>query len=178
MNPPRLTIEKHPPERRRRPVETLQCGCSCCCCCCLHTIGGLLGAAMAPAFSRGARLPLTYYYDEETGTRVPSVARPGISGVRLFWRILLVVMVIVHGGAMLYNLHEPTAGLVIGAFILLMILPGLQLVSAVLALLVLAFSARADRGYQMLQVGKITGGLILGTLGGLLAMGGIAMLFK
>jgi MFS family permease len=24
-------------------------GCSCCCCCCLHTIGGLIGAAVAPA---------------------------------------------------------------------------------------------------------------------------------
>src|SRR5260370_42138891 len=42
------TIECHPPERRRRTGIRMCHGCCCCCCCCLHTVGGILGAVIAP----------------------------------------------------------------------------------------------------------------------------------
>src|SRR5262245_37793029 len=50
-----IRFEAHPPERKRRPQSVVvACGCCCCCCCCLHTLGGVIGAAVAPAFGRRA----------------------------------------------------------------------------------------------------------------------------
>ena len=56
MSPSPVVIQKHTPERRRRAVTTLNCGCSCCCCCCLHTMGSLVGAAIAPTIGHGIGL--------------------------------------------------------------------------------------------------------------------------
>src|SRR5687768_17608892 len=83
---PAVVVESHPPERRRR-TEILMCGCCCCCCCCLHTVGGLIGSAIAPAFGRKDRLPLHYYYDEDYGIELPSIARGGVSAVPIFWML-------------------------------------------------------------------------------------------
>ncbi len=41
-----MKLHAHPPERRRRGVVLAAHGCCCCCCCCLHTLGGLIGAAV------------------------------------------------------------------------------------------------------------------------------------
>lgn len=41
-----MKLRAHPPERRRRGVTLAAHGCCCCCCCCLHTLGGLIGAAV------------------------------------------------------------------------------------------------------------------------------------
>ncbi|MFO0846559.1 MAG: hypothetical protein U0797_30020 [Gemmataceae bacterium] len=47
---PAVTLNRHPPERREaRPVSLCAGCCCCCCCCCLHTLGGILGSAVAPA---------------------------------------------------------------------------------------------------------------------------------
>ena len=43
---PRMDIRAHPPERARRSAGVSACCCCCCCCCCLHTIGGVVGAAV------------------------------------------------------------------------------------------------------------------------------------
>ncbi len=41
-----MEIRAHPPERARRGGGVSACCCCCCCCCCLHTIGGVIGAAL------------------------------------------------------------------------------------------------------------------------------------
>ncbi|HEX7896829.1 MAG TPA: hypothetical protein VF950_03665 [Planctomycetota bacterium] len=41
-----MEIRVHPPERLRRSAGVSACCCCCCCCCCLHTIGGVVGAAV------------------------------------------------------------------------------------------------------------------------------------
>jgi hypothetical protein len=41
-----MQIRAHPPERARRTGGVSACCCCCCCCCCLHTIGGVVGAAL------------------------------------------------------------------------------------------------------------------------------------
>ena len=72
-----ITIVKHEPERRRKALTTLNCGCSCCCCCCcLHTIGSIVGAAIAPNFGGGAKggVPLMDYWDEEDDKPYPSTS--------------------------------------------------------------------------------------------------------
>ncbi len=48
--PPVLSVVAHPAERRlRRPSVQAHVGggCCCTCCCCLHSVGGLIGAAVA-----------------------------------------------------------------------------------------------------------------------------------
>src|SRR5262245_16517565 len=66
-----VTIIAHPAERRsRRPSIPAQAGhcCCCCCCCCLHSLGAVIGAAVAPNLGGGSGprsyLPLMHYWDE------------------------------------------------------------------------------------------------------------------
>lgn len=43
-----MNLRKHPPERRHRGVTLAASGCCCCCCCCcLHSLGSLIGSAVA-----------------------------------------------------------------------------------------------------------------------------------
>jgi hypothetical protein len=73
---PAVRIVAHPPERGpRRPGPPLQAGacCCCCCCCCLHSIGGIIGAAVAPLMGGrthpGPYLPPPHYRDDHEGLR-------------------------------------------------------------------------------------------------------------
>jgi hypothetical protein len=60
---PSITIVSHRPERRqvrpRVPALAGPCCCSCCCCC-LHTVGGIIGAALAPQLGRKPARPLPF----------------------------------------------------------------------------------------------------------------------
>lgn len=59
-----MKLQAHPPERRRRGVTLAAHGCCCCCCCCLHTLGGLIGAAVAGTKARtpeGNRTVMAYW---------------------------------------------------------------------------------------------------------------------
>ena len=160
-----IQFESHPPERRRR-TETLMCGCCCCCCCCLHTIGGLIGSAVAPAFGRKNRMPIHYYYDEEFDVALPSVAKTGASAVKVYWIISLVCAIL---GAMM-GCAGGGSGIVIGLIILALVFPAVQLGSAIIVLIWLALSSRDDKRYQLKQIGKITLGLFLGAVAGILTM--------
>jgi hypothetical protein len=160
-----IRIECHPPERRRR-TETLMCGCCCCCCCCLHTVGGLIGAGIAPAFGRKNRMPILYYYDEEFDVALPSIQKTGVSAVKVFWLISLICAIL---GALI-GLVEGAEGFVVGLVILALVYPAVQLGSAMLVAFWLAVSSRDDKRYQFKQLGKITLGLFLGTVAGILTM--------
>src|ERR1022692_233243 len=67
-----ISVVAHAPERRRHrtgvPAQAGP-GCCCCCCCCLHSVGSLIGAAVAPNLGPRSRMPaylaLTHYSDEE-----------------------------------------------------------------------------------------------------------------
>jgi hypothetical protein len=172
---PAVVIESHPPERRRR-TETLMCGCCCCCCCCLHTIGGLIGSAIAPAFGRKDRLPLHYYYDEEYGIELPSIARGGMSAVPVFWMLTGVFAVLVMFLSMLSSGRGES--IVVGLIILALTFPGVQLAAAVCVAIWLGISQRHDKAYQFKQLGKITLGLVLGTVAGILAMVAIGVMMS
>jgi len=78
-----IVVVTHPTERRRGrtavPVQAGPC-CCCCCCCCLHSLGGIIGAAI------GANLgvpeprnymPLLSYWDEEETEASPPSLPPG-----------------------------------------------------------------------------------------------------
>ncbi len=65
-----VRVVVHPPERGPRrssvPAQAGPCCCSCCCCC-LHTLGGLIGAAVASNLAgpprRSADLPLPHAWE-------------------------------------------------------------------------------------------------------------------
>jgi hypothetical protein len=163
-----VIITKHEPERRRKSVTTLHCGCTCCCCCCLHTIGSIVAAAVAPGIGSGSSMPLIHYYDDETGIQVPSIKKPGMSSVTVFWWLtsFLVFVCFVFG---ILQENGTEAALVTGIIVAL-VFPGIQLVSAFITLIVYATWPRYDRAYQLGQLGKICGGVVIGSIVGILAM--------
>jgi len=184
---PPLKLTKHPPERRRPSGSVvLPCGCCCCCCCCLHTLGGVLGAAIAPSFgSTRNNFPTRYrllveeYEFEDDAEPFAAAALPirkprAVSGVALYWWIVLGFV----GLAMLYGAAAGSGGSVgVAVLGLALGLPVLQILASFLAALVLVATTRDDKKYQLVQVGKITLGTVLGTVAGILAMVGIAAPF-
>jgi hypothetical protein len=62
--------------------------------------------------------------------------------------------------------------------IIVLILPALQLGSALLTALTLATSSRTDKGYQFRQLGKIVLGVVVGTVLGILIMVGIGLVLS
>jgi hypothetical protein len=203
------TIECHPPERRRRTEIRMCHGSCCCCCCCLHTVGGIVGAVIAPNLGTQAtawsHLSLIAYWEEEEfqsgqayGAKgdpqaitekvpaapahpvmrpgaVPNIAKPGISAVQVFWLLSLALTVL---GAFIGIAQEGGSGFIVGLVILALVFPAVQLVSAILVALWLSVSARQDKWFQLRQVGKITLGLFLGTVAGILAMIVIGVLWS
>lgn len=172
-----IEFESHPPERRRR-TETLMCGCCCCCCCCLHTVGGIIGSAVAPAFGRGNRMPITYYYDDEWDIQMPVITRPGVSAVKVFWVLSLIAAIVWAFASVLIEHRDPMEGLLIGLVILALVYPAIQLGCAIVILFWMVCSSRQDRSYQLKQTGKILVGLVVGTIGGILAMVGIGIVMS
>jgi hypothetical protein len=170
----------------------LNCGCCCCCCCCLHTVGSIIGAAIAPAFgkNKGPSEPRYRHLVEEydfsdynpTGItnqpseapETPNVRKPtGTSGVAIYWyaMLALLVIVLIYGVVSSINgASDGVGGVILG---LALGLPGLQLLASLIACLILVASVREDRNFQIIQVGKITLGCVLGTGVGLLIMFGM-----
>ena len=167
-----VTIEKHEPERRRKEVMTLYGlggGCACTCCCCLHSLGSLIGAAVAPALGRRLPNPITYYEDEETGQPVRQLRKPGLSAVTLFWWILCLLIFL----GFAYGIMIDSGDMMGTTLVIVMCFPGLQLVSAFLTLILFACWPRPDKSRQLKQLAKITGGVVAGTIAGILLMIGI-----
>jgi hypothetical protein len=170
MNPPpEIRVEKHPPERRRPKTVTTHCGCCCCCCCCLHSLGGLIGAAVGSAPIVPAARP--YYVEDEDH---PGLYRPVVDPgepasaigwvVGTYWVALVVLSLVVSvTGVPWWGMRGE-----LGLFGVMIILPAIQAVASVvnLILVVSTGGGRAD----LLQVGKIFLGTAIGTILGVAAM--------
>jgi hypothetical protein len=99
--------------------------------------------------------------DPERGIALTAFGR---SAVSLFWGTVLVLGAV---GGFLFGVAE---GLVVGAIILLLVLPGVQLGAALVTALLLAVGARPDKLYQFQQLARIVLGTVAGTSLGLLLM--------
>src|SRR4051794_40727150 len=132
------TLECHPPERRRRTEIRMCHGSCCCCCCCLHTVGGIIGAGVAPTFGKNYRVPFPYSPDEEYELAEPNIAKPGVSAVRVFWLLSLAAAIL--GAAI--SVTGGRESLLIGLVILAMVFPAVQLGVAIITLLWMALSSR------------------------------------
>lgn len=188
-DPSEVVVVAHPPERRRQqmgaPAQAGQC-CCCCCCCCLHTVGGLVGAAVAPAVGRSRARDRRRNQEEddygEAAWNIPErrdrTTRDGLSAVAVYWLSLLVLTFLFLGGAGVMALTGDT-GVILGGVVLLALgLPVLQLVAAVPTAIYLGVSSRVDRRYEFGQLGKILAGTVLGTLLGIAVMVGIWVLLR
>ncbi|HEY7426413.1 MAG TPA: hypothetical protein VH682_19425 [Gemmataceae bacterium] len=208
---PEVTLIIHPPDKRRGhlsvPAQAGPCCCTCCCCC-LHSLGGIIGAAVAPNMGSAAKpsgskanwdLLLAHYWEEIeepgplgparegiTATRegitagapaAPAEPRPvqqpivlpgrGLSAVSLFWWISLILG---FGVVLWFSVSASRGGLLLGAFILVIFLPAVQLGAALLTAIILAVSAGPHKSYQFQQLGKIGCGVVVGTVVGVLVM--------
>jgi hypothetical protein len=209
MKPTPVVFKVHGPERRRRAFVNLQVGlggCCSCCCCCLHTIGGLIGAIVAPSIG-AEEGPSVHSNSKDEGVHLAHVSRTtgtgiqqaktglqagqqlgrprdeedednpspmpsfhtGPSAVALFWWILFAVSIL----NLILFLRPSRDGLSAAVVVVTLCLPLVQLGSALFVAIILLCSQRSDRGYQFKQLGKITLGVIVGTLAGILAMFGI-----
>jgi len=146
-----------------------------------------VGAAVAPAFggnrgpihSRYRLLVEEYEFDDDAPKSAALSSqfrrRQGISGVALYWMLLLVFV----SGALILGLswRGDLGGVGAAVLGLALGLPVLQLLASLITVLVLVASVRDDKGFQLLQIGKITLGCVAGTGLGILTMVGIAVGF-
>lgn len=183
---PAINVAAHPPERRRirsiAPAQAGQC-CCCCCCCCLHTIGSLIGAAVAPTIG-GKRRRLNQ--EEQDYAEVRDFVDPKnewaylerrapsrfFRAVPLFWlNTLIVIFAVCAYFAVVEFAQGNQANLGVQALILAVgiavFLPVGQLVSAFITFIILAIARRSD---EFGSLGRITLGVVLGTLAGILVM--------
>jgi streptolysin S family bacteriocin protoxin len=129
-----LEFEALPPERRRsRSIIVASGSCCCCCCCCLHTIGGLVGAAIG------------------TGTRdVTPGVNTGLAD-KLYWLNVSVLFMIsvAYGMAVSGELVFAALGVALG-------LPAVQLLASVFAAGLVLISPAQNKGACLRRIGKIT----------------------
>lgn len=164
-------VEAHPPERGARPNQpVILYSCCCCCCCCLHTIGGVIGAAVA-----GART--NYRADDDShGMDVPaSLWSHFPSSQGLYWSSVLTAIVLSFILAALAGITS-TQGDLLG--LLFMVCIGLILIGPAWLLggtvlmairLLINEKLRQDRRYWR-SLGLITLSGAGGTVAGLLVM--------
>lgn len=171
-----IAIEKHEPERRRPAVTTAYCGCTCCCCCCLHSIGSVIGAAIMPILGSGSATSAHWAKrammpsDDDDGFSVPDLRLPPrASAVTLFWWLTCALVVL---GLMIpvFAYQRQAEPFLIAGILILLAFPIIQLASVVLTAFIIGFGNRPDRSHQFKQLGKITGGIVSGTILGMLAM--------
>ena len=117
-----VRLQTHPPERRRRHGHVAAC-CCCSCCCCLHSVGGLIGAAVV-SWSR---------------TEEESLA------ARLYWLSFLVV--VVFAVVAIVPAEGASQGAPMLALVALVFLPAFQLAAFLLAL-VIALLLRGKASYS------------------------------
>lgn len=177
---PTFAVEKHAPERRRVKVVTTHCGCCCCCCCCLHTIGGLVGAAVGSVPVATTRVETMMVPDEyDPGQYRPARVRvPAPTGraVSLYWALLAGLSLLVLVGTPLLGDRGAGLNALGGLFVLIMAGPAVQLAASLAhPLVLLCVGAKREEYLQALMIFL---GALLGTLIGIGAMWGISYTWR
>jgi hypothetical protein len=142
---PRLSVrfDKHQPERGRGIGANVCCG-SCCCCCCLHSLGGVIGGAVATAKGKS----------EADG-----------SFIAFYWTALTLMT----AGLVAWGDYS---GKGLGIFASLLFLPFVQLFTSFLALIWIEarYANVSERKASRNMLGRITVWSFLGAIIGLIAM--------
>jgi hypothetical protein len=155
-------LQLHPPERgERKKKYVVLYSCCCCCCCCLHTLGGAIGAVVA-----GNYCPERDEWDES-----PEPAKRLPCSQWMYWSSFLFACLAggVIGG--LANPSQFSEALIVVGLSIVILGPAWFLAASGLSALQIAF--RQDLPSKNLywrQLGKITGGMLAGSVLGVLAM--------
>ncbi len=175
MEPPTVQIEHHPPERRRRSVVTMHQGCCCCCCCCcLHSVGGLIGAAVAPT-SLLARLG--FGRRDRTDTPVSAHPKPRTSAAAIYWWSFC-TLILLCAIYILYYYPSDLHAIEFGGLVVLFFLPMLQLFSSMISFWVVEFClSREKQDAAHAEIGEITIGSFVGAAAGMGLMVILLVLF-
>jgi hypothetical protein len=204
-----IAVIAHPAERRRRVSgnPALAGPCCCCCCCCLHSLGGIVGAVMAPQAGRRQRSDDAMSDDWQPGAASRGLSaweREGITAgavgaiapidepirrpkpdqpIALPPGGMSGVKVFWITFASLNLISFLLAALVGGdafaAWIVIsfMAWPAFQLGAGAIAAGIVGASAQPDKRHQLRQIGRIVLGSILGAVIGLLVMVGLYFAF-
>jgi len=147
----------------------------------LHTIGGIAGAIVGSA----TQLRSQPVYESDPDSPFPfrrdvfEEDQPLISPALVYWLLLALAIFATVGITVLMMgtgggpnpLDEATEMLAAGLFISAMVLPGLQLIASLLAVVVVAVFY-PERGYALRRLGRITLYCLAGTAIGTLFMAG------
>jgi hypothetical protein len=168
----------HPPERGRSRSSVPVCAGACCtCCCCLHSIGGLLGAAIGSV--RLSNNPETDRIREEDNSDdfIPSANESTLSqsdegksrarsAVVIFWNTtyVLIFLGILICAVVNNNLVGTTIIMLTG-------FPLLQILAIGITFLILLVQFRQKNfGVELWRLGRIALGTTVGTVAGIGAM--------
>jgi hypothetical protein len=177
VDPPPITLRRHPPERRLiRALARGEVAAHCCtCCCCLHSLGSLVGAVAGSFFPRehrdaGVKPSSDRLRDDEIDgppEPAPGRAAGGRDARSIYWWVALGASLLV---CMCMTALAGPEGLPAGLFALALALPAVLLGGSVLAACFFAAipEMRRDRA-AWARLGWITLGTVVG--------GGLGLLF-
>ena len=155
------TIERHPPERRENRGVIVACtGSCCCCCCCLHTLGGIVGAAVA----------------SPSGTSTDGASQASSAkAAHTYWLLLVALCGLIAAGGMSIAYSDrgrwQDVAIVVGGLVLG--LPLVQIAVSVAAVILIAINwpfRFADKRAALKRIGRITRHTITGTMVGVIIM--------
>ncbi|MFM9960890.1 MAG: hypothetical protein ACKV2Q_06660 [Planctomycetaceae bacterium] len=155
-------IQQHPPERGERQKKyVVLYSCCCCCCCCLHTLGGAIGAVVVGNYRAEP--------DEWDETADRSKSLP--SSQWMFWSSFLVAIVAGLVVCGLMNPAQMSDAVVIMGWLVMLLGPLWMLAACGLSALQIALrSDLPNKSGYWRQLGKITSGMFVGSLIGVLVM--------
>ncbi len=163
--PNRVDLRPLPSERgRRRAVVAASCCCTCCCC--VHSLGGIVGAALATGrIRRAAPLPGLPGDDEARSKR-----HWALYPVSVYWKACgaaLALSVVVYYFAMNESMRPREWGWML-QLVGIVFLPIVQLAGGFIAILWVTVSSHPDRSSARHAVWRLVGFSFWGALIGLL----------
>ena len=162
-------IQRHPPERGNRNAKhvVIFCGCSCCCCC-LHTLGGMIGAAVAGNYRA---VP-----DEPVDSPTPPKRLP--SSQHLFWSSFLIGGLTCVFATFLFNIEQPSRVFEMTVVMMVFFGPLWLLGACVISAIQIAIriEPRWQQGYWG-HLGVIALGIVVGSIIGVVVMWAMSGVF-
>jgi hypothetical protein len=185
----------HLPERGRPEIAEPACaGASCSsCCCCLHTVGGLVGALVFSLKEISNLKPLNqeeldfqeHIVRGEGLSQPPVVPVPtdGMSVSGIYWRTLLILTLagLFYGTLIVEEVYKDrnlTRAALFALFFTIMVFPGVQLLSGLITLIILAFNGRGGKPTnEFRHLLRINLGMFAGAIIGFVVMYSIYQIF-
>jgi hypothetical protein len=149
-----IVIERLSPERQASQPNAAAGGACCCCCCCLHSVGGLIGAAVAQP-------------DKESSLDTEEKSGLNLSGRQPYWMSVLISCLVVF----MLTLVSADGEALVGLFVLAMFGPGIQLVASLFAAFAVGNSKDGAAKPRLRHIGRMTLYSVVGAV-----VGGITML--